>query len=204
MIKLIPVTAALLVPLVSLTAFSYGADVSGNLSVNVVPPEATPRLRGRPHIANRTLVADNGSILRGVHIHPDPGAGGLFSQWYGSLSWWQNLPNIGHFNVVRAPSRPDAISLADIESAYDTMIPLAAQASMYVIVGNAYGAGSQSTCPTAAQLQSFWSTIATPITRMSFMSFSTRPTSVLAAAIGLTWRTRYTARSAVSLRTRRS
>ena len=41
MIKLIRVTVALFMPLISLTAFSYGADVSSNLSVNVVPPEAT-------------------------------------------------------------------------------------------------------------------------------------------------------------------
>jgi len=41
MIKLIRVTVALFAPLISLTAFSYGADVSSNLSVNVVSPEVT-------------------------------------------------------------------------------------------------------------------------------------------------------------------
>jgi hypothetical protein len=160
MIKLIRATMALFVPLISLTAFCYGADVSGNLSVNVVSPEAIPKLRGRPHIANGTLVADNGAILRGVHMHPDPGAGGLFSQWYDSLSWWQNLHDIGHFNVVRAGARDDVVSIANIESAYDTMVSLAAQTGIYVIVGSAYGAGSKTNCPSLARLQSFWSAIA--------------------------------------------
>jgi len=48
MIKLIRVTVAFLAPLISLTAFSYGADISSNLSVNVVsagqpqpPPQAS-------------------------------------------------------------------------------------------------------------------------------------------------------------------
>jgi len=105
-------------------------------------------------------VADNGSILLGVQMHPDPGAGGLFSQWYGSLSWWQNIRNIGHFNVVRADSRPDVVSLSNIESAYDTMVSLAGQTGAYVIIGNAYGAGSKTNCPSLSQLLSFWSQIA--------------------------------------------
>jgi len=41
MITLIRVTVALLAPLISLTAFSYGAEVSGNLSIKVVSPGAT-------------------------------------------------------------------------------------------------------------------------------------------------------------------
>ena len=157
MIKLIRMTMALFVSLISFTAFCYGADVSGNLSVNVVSPEATPKLRGRPHIANHTIVADNGSMLRGVHMYatdnPD------FTQWY-TTSWFEDMKNNGHFNTVRAFARLQGNTMSGIISGLDKLVSLAGQEGFYVLIVDAVVAGGGDPCPSISDLQNFWSQIA--------------------------------------------
>jgi hypothetical protein len=57
-------------------------------------------LRGRPQIIpGGTIVAEDGCILRGVAAHPfpfDP-----YQTYWSDVTWWQNLHDIGHFNIVR-------------------------------------------------------------------------------------------------------
>src|SRR5271168_1413993 len=81
------------------------ADASASLSVNVIPsgspPKATCQLgnhgavRGRAHVANGTLLADDGCLLRMSY----PVEQQAFSP--GSVSDYQNLVNNGHYNTVR-------------------------------------------------------------------------------------------------------
>lgn len=97
-------------------------------------------VRDRPHVANGTLVADNGCPLRGVHTHTIPQT--YFSQWYGSLSWWQNLHDIGHFNLVAVggylgewnnSKDPGQLQTVEGEEAVlDQIVSLAGQSGMYV------------------------------------------------------------------------
>ena len=121
-------------------------------------------VRGRPHVANGTLVADDGCPLRGVHTHTIPQT--YFSQWYGSLSWWQNLHDIGHFNLVSAggylakwnnSGDPGQLQTVEGEEAVlDQMVSLAAQSGMYVnIVFDAFNGSDY-----WSSANTFWNAIA--------------------------------------------
>jgi hypothetical protein len=121
------------------TAITGGTTGSGT---ETCTPGNHGLVRGRPHLANGTLVAENGCPLRGVHTHTIPQT--YFSQWYGSLSWWQNLHDIGHFNLVSAggylgewnnSTDPDQIQTVEgQEAVLDQIVSLAKESGMYVII----------------------------------------------------------------------
>jgi hypothetical protein len=108
------------------------------------PPTATSghgALRGRVYVdgATGTLRADDGSLLRMTHgyVHDF-----VYSD-YTSLAWWQQMHDIGHFNVVRVmaflggwPNSAQTMDVATLTARLDIMVGLAAQSGMYVLIDN--------------------------------------------------------------------
>jgi len=102
-------------------------------------------VRGRPQITpGGTIVAEDGCILRGVAAHPfpfDP-----YQSYWSDINWWQNLHDIGHFNIVRVGAwlgtftdigfgpTTYQMDIPTLEGVLDTMISNAAQAGMYVMI----------------------------------------------------------------------
>lgn len=106
---------------------------------NPLPPALTCEPRGRVRVVDNTVVADNGSLLRGAH-------GWALNPVYKNLSWWKELRDTYHLNVVRLDTRitePDTSSqledVVDIESLFedvDVAVDRAEQAGMYIIIDN--------------------------------------------------------------------
>lgn len=95
--------------------------------------------RGRVQIVDNTVVADNGALLRGAH-------GWALNPVYKDLSWWKDLKDTYHLNVVRLDTRitePDTSTqlddLVDVEALFadvDVAVDKAEQAGMYIIIDN--------------------------------------------------------------------
>jgi acyl-CoA thioesterase-1 len=123
-----------------------------------------PLVRGRAYVANGTLVADDGSILRAVLTHT--AADNYASRNYGDLNWWRALRDVGHFNAVRAAAylgtwfgHGNAMDVPTMKSVLDTIVANAQQTGMYVIIDEHSSEGFNS--PTDwKQNVLFWSAIA--------------------------------------------
>jgi hypothetical protein len=95
--------------------------------------------RGRVRVANGTVLADDGSLLRMVHSHIHD----HFLPFFGDPAWWQVVRDIGRFNTVRAMGYlggwPKSTQIMDLETALralDTMVELSAQAGLYLLIDN--------------------------------------------------------------------
>jgi len=98
--------------------------------------------RGRPIIdpVNKTLVADNGYLLRGCHSHFHSFA---YEGSYKNLSWWIALRDNANLNVVRMmaflgswPKSPEVVNEATLAARLDVAVNMAAAAGMYIIIDN--------------------------------------------------------------------
>ena len=86
------------------------------------------------------------------------------------------------------------------------MVSLAGQTGAYVIIGNAYGAGSKTNCPSLSQLLSFWSQIAPRYannTNVIYEIFN-EADFCFGGSDWVTWKTRFTTLSGAALPIRRS
>jgi Cellulase (glycosyl hydrolase family 5) len=135
---------------------------AGTLAVNATQTQGL--VRGRAYVANGTLVADNGSILRAVSTHTS--ADDYASRHYSDVNWWRALHDVGHFNAVRAAAYlgnwfghgPD-MDVATIERVLDTIISRAKQTGMYVIIDD-HSAESFVSLTNWKLNAQFWSAIA--------------------------------------------
>ena len=95
--------------------------------------------RGRVRVADGTVVTDNGALLRGAH-------GNANNMVYQNLSWWTNLRDNYHLNVVRLDTRitkpgnstnvSDMVDLDALFAKVDKAVDMAEQAGMYLIIDN--------------------------------------------------------------------
>src|SRR5262252_10799587 len=87
------------------------ATVQQDLSVTVVPSSSKQpgqcvygnhgSLRGRPTVVpGKTIIADDGCELFGIASFTIPD--GPFTPCYTSLTWWKQIHDQGHINVIRA------------------------------------------------------------------------------------------------------
>jgi hypothetical protein len=128
--------------LVLICGLAY-ANASASFSVNVIPsgspPTATCQLgnhgpvRGWAHVANGTLVADDGCLLQMGYSNEGD-----------TLSAYMDLHDNGHYNTIRyaiflggwyndsAPGQ----TVQDIENQLDNVISLAQQTGLYVLIDN--------------------------------------------------------------------
>jgi len=153
MIKKLFFMAALLMP-----GLAYGANPTAGLSVQIVPagtcqPGNHGPVRGRPHIANGTLVADDGCMLRGSAAFQD-------------LAGFQASRDNGHYNIMRDaafigcwygryPCSPEH-TLQDNLNEIDQGLALAGQTGMYYMI--TYFSGP--TDNEWANTRTFWQTVA--------------------------------------------
>ena len=124
-------------------AGSHG-DVDAGPGDAAPPPAPTSghgALRGRVHVDSPTgtLRADDGSLLRMTHgyVHD------FVYNDYTSLAWWQQMHDVGHFNVVRVmaflgswPNSAQTMDVPTLTARLDIMVELAAQSGMYVLIDN--------------------------------------------------------------------
>jgi hypothetical protein len=117
----------------SIALFFIALGCAGTLTVNAT--ESGGLVRGRAHVANGTLVADNGSILRAVLTHTS--ADNYASRHYSDMNWWRALHDVGHFNAVRAAAylgnwfgHGADMDVAAIERVLDTIVARAKQTGM--------------------------------------------------------------------------
>jgi aryl-phospho-beta-D-glucosidase BglC (GH1 family) len=145
MIKKLFFMAALLVP-----GLASAANPSADLSGQIVPSGGCNAgnhglVRGRAQIAGGTMVAEDGCLIRAVSSHMDaPSDGGTFAANYGNITWWHQMHDIGHFNALRIAAylqwgppggaRTDSQTMANVESQLDTILSLASQVGMYVVI----------------------------------------------------------------------
>ncbi|HTJ13269.1 MAG TPA: cellulase family glycosylhydrolase [Dinghuibacter sp.] len=96
-------------------------------------------LRGRVRVSNGTVVADDGSLLRMVHgyVHD------FVYRYYTDIHWWRAMHDTGHFNAVRVmaflghwPHSAQTMDTATLLPRLDTMVRLAAQTGLYVVIDN--------------------------------------------------------------------
>ena len=154
------------------------ADASASLSVNVIPsgspPKATCQLgnhgavRGWAHVANGTLLADDGCLLQMSY----PSAPAFATP--GTLSDYQNMTNNGHYNTVRysiflgcwyddtCSGAGGGETIASIESQLDTAIALAQQTGIYILIDNHNTLPSPDNegCPDWSADNTIWSALA--------------------------------------------
>jgi hypothetical protein len=112
----------------------------------VPTPTQTPvnghaALRGRVKVANGTVVAEDGTKLRMVDTYVHDFAVPYFSD----INWWKNIHDIGHFNAVRvmgflgvwsSAANAQHMDVPTLLNRLDTMVNLAAQTGMYVVIDN--------------------------------------------------------------------
>jgi hypothetical protein len=132
--------------LVVICGLAY-ANTSAGLSVNVVPPGSPPNatcqlgnhgpVRGWAHVANGTLVADDGCLLQ--MSYPSTSAFGPFS-----LAGLQDMRDNGHYNTLRdtiflGGFYNDSIAgntIQDIENQLDADVATTQQLGLYLLVDN--------------------------------------------------------------------
>jgi hypothetical protein len=159
------ITTLLAICLLS-ASLSFGADVGGTLTVDVPPTTPiVPLLRGRPYIANGTLLADNGSILRCIHSHTIPNT--FFRKFNQDPNWWRNLRDVGHFNCVRGAGylgdwfkTKQPTTLAQQIATFDGMVAAASQSGMYLIIDEHSGTTIATGRTDWAKNHTFWQAMA--------------------------------------------
>jgi hypothetical protein len=120
--------------------------------------------RGRPVVTNKTMVADNGELLRGVSCHS---LDYVRQCSWDNLSWWTDLRDKAKVNCVRFMAYTDywkgtvpddeRTSIAIMQQRFDRAVENAAEAGIYLILDD------HSTCCTGyttEQCSTFWAHMA--------------------------------------------
>jgi Cellulase (glycosyl hydrolase family 5) len=159
--------------LVLICGLAY-ADAGASLSVDVVPsgpaPNATCQLgnhgpvRGWAHVANGTLVADDGCLLQMGYPNVNFGFGPF------ALADMQNMRDNGHYNALRdsiflGSWYNDTVAgktITDIESQLDADVATTQQLGLYLIVDNHNTLPSPNNqgCPDWSADTTIWTAIA--------------------------------------------
>lgn len=149
----IPISLAML-------AGADAATVQQDLNVTVVPSGSTGQcvygkhglVRGRPHIAGGTLLAEDGCILRGFH-------GSYNIDNIRNTTWVNQLTSIAHMNTMRIYANAGTDSIANIEAGFDAWLDVANQTGIYLIFQDSCDqGGAQSPCP-ESEPPDFWTQI---------------------------------------------
>jgi hypothetical protein len=114
-------------------------------------------VRGWAHVANGTLLADDGCLLRGSYPNNNPA----------QLSTYQDYRDNGHYNYVRVSAylgswyeaRSGARSIQDNEHDLDQIIAFALQTGLYVMI-DFHNAVPPQGCPVWGDDYAFWTAVA--------------------------------------------
>jgi hypothetical protein len=121
-------------------------------------------VRGWAHVANGTLVADDGCLIRAAFTHTINAP--RFSDYFNDVNWWRELHDVGHFNGERVAGflggwfrTGNSMDLPTLVRILDTIVANASDTGMYVIIDDHSSEGFNS--PTNWDLNTeFWQAIA--------------------------------------------